>query len=78
MAQNLNYNWETYDKGSQGQLEQIKPDNQQLNGQIQQLTQQMNNAHERLCIEMPNRKTIQRRNLTWKVPKKRGRKPIKK
>lgn len=74
MAQDLNYNWEAYDKRSQGQPQQIKPDNQQLNGQIQQLTQQMNNAQERLSMEMRNRETIQRRNLTGKVPKKRGRK----
>ena len=73
MAQDLNYNWEAYDKGSQGQPQQIKPDNQQLNGQIQQLTQQMNNAHERLCIEMRNREIIQRRNLTGIVPKKKVR-----
>ena len=74
MAQDLNYNWEAYEKGWRGQPQQIKFTNDQLNLQIQQLTQQMNNAQERLSREMRNRETIQRRNLTGKVPKKRGRK----
>ena len=73
MAQDLNYNWEAYDKGSQVQPQQIKFTNDQLNLQIQQLTQQMNNAQERLSREMRNRETIQRRNLTGIVPKKRVR-----
>ena len=73
MAQDLDYEWEAYEKGWRGQPQPIKPDNQQLNGQIQQLTMKMNNAHERLCIEMRNRETIQRRNLTGIVPKKKVR-----
>ena len=77
MTQDLNYNWEAYEKGWRGQPQQIKFTNDQLNLQIKQLTQQINNAHERLCIEMRNRETIQRRNLTGIVPKKRGRKPKK-
>ena len=73
MAQDLNYNWEAYEKGWRGQPQQIKFTNDQLNLQIQQLTQQMNNAQERLSREMRNRETIQRRNLTGIVPKKRVR-----
>ena len=80
MAQDLDYNWEAYEKGWRGQPQQIKFTNDQLNLQIQQLTLQMNNAQERLLIEMRNRENIQRRNITPSnvVKKKRGRKAIKK
>ena len=77
MAQDLDYEWEAYEKGWRGQPQQIKFTNEQLNLQIQQLTQQMNNAQQRLSIQMRNREYIQRRNLTGIVPKKRGRKPKK-
>jgi len=76
VAQDLDYEWEAYEKGWRGQPQQIKLTNEQLNGQIQQLTQQMINTQERLSIEMRNRETIQRRNLTGRKKKHiRGRKP---
>ena len=78
MAQDLDYEWEAYEKGWRGQPQQIKHNNEQLNGLIQQLTQQMINTQKRLSMEMRNRENIQRRNLTGIIPKKkhlRGRKP---
>ena len=64
MAQDLDYEWEAYEKGWRGQPQQIKHNNEQLNGLIQQLTQLMINAQKRLPMEMRNREIIQRRNLT--------------
>ena len=76
MAQDLDYEWEAYEKGWQGQPPQIKLTNEQLNGEIQRLTQQMINTQKRLSMEMRNRELIQRRNLTRN--KKRHRKVVRK
>ncbi len=64
MAQDLDYEWEAYEKGWRGQPQQIKHNNEQLNGLIQQLTQLMINAQKRLPMEIRNREIIRRRNLT--------------
>ena len=61
MAQDLDYEWEAYEKGWRGQSRQIKFTNEQLNIQIRHLTRKMKTEQESLRNEMSSREFIQRR-----------------